>query len=236
MTSNNHLQPGQRVEVLWHRGDADEWYAGTMLEGGRVQLDHYIPFAPEERLILESEEIASWRTPACVRRSRLRRGNGVHTMEMKPMRASIQCLAVACLLGGAALPTFAQATSPAGLWKTIDHWSKQEKSLVRIVETDGVYTGIVEQILDPGAPKDAVCKACRDERKDQPIVGMTIMRKVKQSEDDKAVFGGGDILDPSNGKVYRVELKVLEDGSKLDVRGYFGAPMLGRSQTWIRLE
>ncbi len=65
---------------------------------------------------------------------------------------------------------------------------------------------------------------------------MTIIRKVKQSADDKAVFEGGDILDPSNGRVYRVQLMLLEGGSTLDVRGYFGAPMFGRSQTWIRVE
>jgi hypothetical protein len=47
------------------------------------------------------------------------------------------------------------------------------------------------------------------------------------------VFEGGDILDPNNGKVYRVKLKLIDDGSKLDVRGYIGTPMLGRTQTWV---
>ena len=65
---------------------------------------------------------------------------------------------------------------------------------------------------------------------------MTIIRNVKQSGDDKAVFDGGDILDPNNGKVYRVKLKLIDDGSKLDVRGYIGTPMFGRTQTWVRAE
>ena len=145
-------------------------------------------------------------------------------------------LAVAVLLAGAALAALAQSTTPAGLWKTIDDNTRKEKSLVRIVETNGVYTGRVEKIIDPDAPKDAVCKDCSDDRKDKPIVGMTIIRNVKQSADDKAVFEGGDILDPNNGKVYRVKLKLIDNGSKLDVRGYIGTPMLGRSQTWIRVE
>ena len=145
-------------------------------------------------------------------------------------------LAVACLLAGAALSAAAQATSPAGLWRTIDDSSKKDKSLVRIVEANGVYTGKVEKIVDPDSPKDAVCKDCSDERKDKPIVGMTILRNVKQSADDKAVFEGGDILDPNNGKVYRVKLKLIDNGSRLDVRGYIGTPMLGRTQTWIRAE
>jgi uncharacterized protein (DUF2147 family) len=145
-------------------------------------------------------------------------------------------LAVACLLAGAALSAAAQATSPAGLWRTIDDSSKKDKSLVRIVEANGVYSGTVEKIVDPDSPKDAVCKDCSDERKDKPIVGMTIIRNVKQSADDKAVFEGGDILDPNNGKVYRVKLKLIDNGSRLDVRGYIGTPMLGRTQTWVRAE
>ena len=129
----------------------------------------------------------------------------------------------------------AQAT-PAGLWKTVDDSTKKEKSLVRIVETNGVYTGKVEKVIDPDAPKDAICKDCTDERKDQPIVGMTIIRNMKPSYGDKTVFEGGDVLDPNNGKVYKGKLKLIDNGGKLEVRGYIGLPMLGRTQTWQRAE
>ena len=128
----------------------------------------------------------------------------------------------------------AQAT-PAGLWKTVDDNTKKEKSLVRIVESGGVYTGKVEKVIDPDAPKDAVCKDCTDDRKDKPVVGMTIIRNMKAGG-DKDVFEGGDILDPNNGKVYSAKLKLVEGGKKLDVRGYIGTPLLGRSQTWQRVE
>jgi uncharacterized protein (DUF2147 family) len=129
---------------------------------------------------------------------------------------------------------FAQAT-PAGLWKTVDDSTKKEKALVRIVESGGVYTGKVEKVIDPDAPKDAVCKDCTDDRKDKPVVGMTIIRNMKASG-DKDVFEGGDILDPNNGKVYSAKLKLVEGGKKLDVRGYIGTPLLGRTQTWQRVE
>ena len=76
----------------------------------------------------------------------------------------------------------AQAT-PAGLWKTVDDSTKKEKSLVRIVESGGVYTGRVEKVIDPDSPKDAVCKDCTDDRKDKPVVGMTIIRNMKASGD-----------------------------------------------------
>ena len=47
---------------------------------------------------------------------------------------------------------------------------------------------------------------------------------------------GGRILDPNNGKDYRVRLKPVEGGKKLEVRGYIGAPLLGRTQVWQRVE
>jgi uncharacterized protein (DUF2147 family) len=126
----------------------------------------------------------------------------------------------------------AQAT-PVGLWKTIDDETKQEKSFVRITEAGGVFSGKVERIVDP-AKQDSKCDKCTDDRKDKPILGMTLVRNTKQSADDKDVWEGGDILDPNNGKVYRLRLKPLDGGKSLEVRGYIG-PFF-RNQTWIRVE
>ena len=145
-------------------------------------------------------------------------------------------LFVVALLAGTAFSAFAQATSPAGVWKTIDDSTKKEKSLVRIVEANGVYSGKVEKFLDPETAKDVTCKDCSDERKDKPILGLTIIRNMKQSADDKAVFEGGDILDPNSGKLYKSKMKLVDNGSKLEVRGFVGISLLGRTQTWIRAE
>ena len=129
---------------------------------------------------------------------------------------------------------FAQAT-PAGLWKTIDDETKADKSLVRITESGGVFTGRIEKLLDP-ARHDAKCDKCSDERKDQPIAGMTIIRNVKQKDGDATMWDGGEILDPNNGKTYKLRMKPVDNGKTLEVRGYIGAPLLGRTQTWLRVE
>ena len=129
---------------------------------------------------------------------------------------------------------FAQAT-PAGLWKTIDDETKADKSLVRITESGGVFTGRIEKLLDP-ARHDAKCDKCSDERKDQPIAGMTIIRNVKQKDGDATLWDGGEILDPNNGKTYKLRMKPVDNGKTLEVRGYIGAPLLGRTQTWLRVE
>ena len=136
----------------------------------------------------------------------------------------------ACLVCG----TAQAQTTPVGLWKTVDDKTKTEKSHVRISEAGGVLTGRVEKVLD-ATKQDARCEECTDERKDKPVVGMVIVRNVKLGE-DKEHWEGGDILDPNNGKVYKVRMKLIEAGKKLEVRGYVGAPILGRTQTWIRGE
>jgi uncharacterized protein (DUF2147 family) len=137
------------------------------------------------------------------------------------------------MIGVVSQVAMAQAT-PAGLWKTIDDKTKKERSLVRINEAGGVFTGRIEKGLDPDAKPDAVCDKCTDERKDKPLIGMALIRNVKQNADDKEVFDGGDITDPDNGKVYRVRLKPIDGGKKLEVRGYIGP--FYRNQVWLRAE
>ncbi|WP_343627539.1 DUF2147 domain-containing protein [Roseateles sp.] len=151
---------------------------------------------------------------------------------MKPLFAT----AVALGLGLSANLALAQsATSPVGVWKTIDDDTKQERSTVRISEVGGVLMGKIEKITDP-TKQTAKCDECEDDRKGQPIIGMTIIRNVKKNSGDAELWDGGDILDPSNGKVYRVRLKPVDGGKKLEVRGFIGMPLLGRTQTWIRVE
>jgi uncharacterized protein (DUF2147 family) len=141
--------------------------------------------------------------------------------------------AIALCLTLASSLAFAQA-SPAGLWKTVDDKTGKERSLIRISESGGVYTGKIEKRLDEDAKPTDVCDKCTDERKDKPLLGMALIRNVKANASDKEVFDGGDITDPENGKVYKVRLKPLDAGKKLEVRGYIGP--FYRNQTWLRVE
>ena len=145
------------------------------------------------------------------------------------MKKLLITLALAAATGSA----LAQAT-PVGLWKTIDDETKKEKSLVRIKEVNGVFSGTVDRFLDPTTKLDDVCEKCTDERKDKPVLGMTIIRNIKASADDKGIWDGGDILDPNNGKVYKARLKPVDGGKKLEMRGYIGP--FYRTQVWLRVE
>ncbi|HEY0877945.1 MAG TPA: DUF2147 domain-containing protein [Zeimonas sp.] len=126
----------------------------------------------------------------------------------------------------------ASADSPVGLWRNVDDETKQPKALVRITERNGVYVGRIEKILTERT--DAVCDRCTDERKDQPVQGMQIIDGMRPDAEQPGLYEGGRILDPNNGKVYRSQMRVVDGGERLEVRGYIGAPLFGRTQTWIR--
>ena len=138
-------------------------------------------------------------------------------------------------LGLCLFAVFAHAhTTPAGLWKTIDDSSTTEKSQIRITESGGVFSGKLEKLLDAADKPDAVCDKCSDERKDKPLVGMTLIKGVKHNDSNPERWDGGEILDPNNGKTYKVRLTPIEAGKKLEVRGFIGP--FYRNQIWIRVE
>lgn len=140
-------------------------------------------------------------------------------------------LAALCLALAPAL-SLAQLT-PIGLWKTIDDDGKTEKSLVRITESGGVLSGAIEKIFDP-AKQDSKCDKCTDDRKDKPVLGLVIIRNVRQDADDKSLWSGGEILDPANGKTYKTRLKPVDGGKSMEMRGYIG--FFYRTQVWQRVE
>jgi len=139
---------------------------------------------------------------------------------------------IALAISAASLSALAQ-TSPVGLWKTIDDDGKTEKSLVRITDQGGVLTGTIEKVFD-ASKADAKCEKCTDDRKDKPVIGLPIIRNVKQDADDKEIWTGGEILDPNNGKIYKTRLKPIEGGKRMEMRGYIG--FIYRTQVWQRVE
>jgi uncharacterized protein (DUF2147 family) len=129
-------------------------------------------------------------------------------------------------------PAFADTSTPAGLWKNIDDETGKPKALIRITDNNGVLSGQIEKLFrDANEDQNPKCDKCEGARKDQPIIGMTILSGLKKDGDE---YNGGEILDPNNGKVYKSKLHLTDGGKKLSVRGYIGMPMLGRSQTWVR--
>ena len=149
------------------------------------------------------------------------------------MKTNLMQMTLATVLVLAGTAAWAQS-SPAGLWRTIDDDGKTEKSHVRIAESGGTLSGRIEKIADP-SKQSARCAECEGARKDQPVLGMTIIEGVRRASGADH-WDGGTILDPNNGKVYKVRMTLKDGGRALEVRGYVGMPLLGRSQTWQRVE
>lgn len=145
-----------------------------------------------------------------------------------------RCVLIVLIATLLSMHAWAADNSPVGLWKTIDDESGKPKSLVRISESNGEFTGKIEKLFRPAdQDQNPKCVKCEDANKDQPIIGMTILTGLKQDGDE---YTGGLILDPNNGKVYKSKLSLIEGGKKLKLRGYIGVPMLGRTQIWLREE
>lgn len=130
------------------------------------------------------------------------------------------------------LTAFAESMSAEGNWRTIDDETGEAKSIVRIWNDGGELKGEIVELLNPSEP-NPVCSECKGSRRNQPLVGLNIIWGLEQDGDE---WVDGKILDPQNGKEYSAQLKVTEGGSQLEVRGYLGFALIGRTQTWHRVD
>lgn len=147
--------------------------------------------------------------------------------------------ALGLLVSGANAAAADQSKWPAeqlsGVWEQYDDDTKLLSSLVRIQRgADGRYEGVVEKVIPaPGDDPNPTCSKCTGPRKNQPVLGMRIISNLERV--DVARFENGEILDPDSGDLYRLRINVIDSGSKLDVRGYLGFALFGRSQVWHRV-
>ncbi len=130
--------------------------------------------------------------------------------------------------------SFAEATSIVGKWKTIDDETNQPKSIVELYERDGmIYGKVIESFKKREDGSIATCDKCpaKDSRKDQPTIGMEIVKDLK---DRGKKFSGGTILDPEKGKIYTCEMWIDKETGNLQVRGFIA--FFFRTQTWLKVQ
>ena len=145
------------------------------------------------------------------------------------MRNAIRSILIAftLLLATAA---YAASDTPVGTWTQVDDATGKPKSIIEITQQpDGTLQGVVKQVLFSDQGTHPICEKCEGDRHNKPVDGMVIMWGVTKDGD---VWDGGKILDPNNGKSYRVELSMRDGGQKLDVKGFLF--FFHRTQTWLR--
>jgi len=151
------------------------------------------------------------------------------------MRKLISYIIIACmaslLLVSSSANAQPQRLSPVGTWVSIDDKTNKARSIIRVTQRGGVLYGRILRVFkQPG--DTGFCRKCSGRFKDKPVKGLQIMWGVRKTGAN--TWSGGRILDPKNGKIYRVKLSLTNNGKTLKVRGYIGISLFGRTQNWHR--
>ena len=111
-------------------------------------------------------------------------------------------------------------------------WYNQEKTAkIQVYKAkDGRFYGKMVWLKEPlenGKPK--VDKENPDEKKrNTPLIGLILLRGLEKDGDNG--YDNGKIYDPKNGKTY--SCKITHKGNSLDLRGFVGISLIGRTSTW----
>ena len=126
---------------------------------------------------------------------------------------------------------FAAINDPEGVWTSIDDRDGQPRSIVQISESNGIYSGHILKVF-PRPGDTGFCRKCPPPFRDKPTKGLGIIWNIRQTGNNE--WSGGRILDPKSGSIYRLKLSLADGGRRMNVRGYIGISLLGRTQTWLR--
>jgi uncharacterized protein (DUF2147 family) len=152
----------------------------------------------------------------------------------------ILCLLLASLL----LVSLAPVAAAQGPDAIVGQWLNAKKTAhIEIAKgADGKYLGKLVWLKEPTYPSDdkkgmaGKTKVDRENpdpaRRSQPLIDLMILRDFQFVKDNQ--WEGGRIYDPENGKDYKCKMR-LNSPDTLDVRGYIGFSLMGRTEKWTRV-
>jgi len=152
---------------------------------------------------------------------------------MKRSLLKLVVISAVAIAGVAGAPLRAADPTAVGLWEQVDEKTGKPESWFKITEHNGVYQGnIVKIFFKPGEDEHWACDKCEGDERGKPVLGLALIKGMQRNG---LAYEHGTIMDPRDGSVYRALMNLSPDGQKLEVRGYLGISLFGRSQTWNRL-
>lgn len=145
---------------------------------------------------------------------------------------------LAWCMGLLLLATTASGAGPdgiLGIWKT-----ELDESKVEIYRCGEMFCGTIIWLKNPNYTdsRDGAVGTPVIDRKNpdpalrsRPIIGLQVMDGFSKLDDN--TWGNGTCYDPKSGKTYRGKIH-LAAPDRLELRGYIGIPLFGRSSVWTR--
>jgi uncharacterized protein (DUF2147 family) len=136
--------------------------------------------------------------------------------------------------------------SPAAFAATADDilgvWFNSEKDAqIEIAKCGEKYCGTVVWLKEPNYPegsKDGIPGTPKIDHhnpdpslRKTPIIGLQIVYDFSYAGEN--LWKDGRVYDPKNGKTYKGKMTLVSP-MRLDLRGYIGIALIGRTATWTR--
>ncbi|MEM8833857.1 MAG: DUF2147 domain-containing protein [Pseudomonadota bacterium] len=130
------------------------------------------------------------------------------------------------------VPTYAQDVfNPEGLWLT-----ENERSVIKVEkcgEAMHKLCGSIHWIIEGGMQKDS--KNPDESKRNQPMCGLQIIKGLKQSPYKPNIWRDGEIYKADDGDTYDAKIEMVDENT-MELRGYMSISLLGKSQTWTRVD
>ncbi len=125
------------------------------------------------------------------------------------------------------------ANAVVGVWET----AGDKKGHVEIYQKGNTFFGKLIKLADPVDPATGKPKTDKKNpdtaKQSRPLLNLPLLYNFKY--DGGNVWSDGKIYDPESGKEYNCKM-TLKGPNTLEVRGYLGISLLGRTQVWTRVK
>ena len=125
----------------------------------------------------------------------------------------------------------AQSDDILGIWL-----EEKKKSKIEVYKKDNSFFGKIIWLKEPLDEQGNIKldkKNPNNSMRENPINGLVIMKDLKYKK--KGEWSDGEIYDARSGKTYSLEV-YMKNVNKLDLRGYIGYTLFGKTTTWTRVK